>query len=1036
MINCKTKFNANEDKRGDGKCSKCGAKDHKLQNCPEVVCHECNKKGHIRPNCPDKKDHSKDKVAVISDNLSSITESNDEAELAILDSESPEPDMFDVQYTVSDMVAAVITATFKRFCVDSGSTRNVCNSLSWFSSMSTENKHHLTLYGMATQPDGTNVPVPIQCEGFGVVKLKVRLGSSNEYCVLSLNCYYSPSAADNLLSTDLLKQKVNIEIPPQGNKRTHHKIKCELFYSTENNCLYNPRYDIIITLQRRNINSLPEQGSQYEMREIMQTDQDTISFVEDDLDDDENDDSANADENQDNESRFPRRIDDDQGFKTITPAKSYVAPGQNSFQTSYALNIVFFDNLLVSLNINAFDGDIIQPLLSHQNILPNKLIQAVDKAASGTYTNGNYYAHPNFTDEVISRVLQVALRSYTSSPRDTSFTLILPIWRTSSWWQILNKYFDLTITFPAGETDLMLKHISGSGKSKICKSKWAIGVFHICRSTPIKVDSSIIGHCRYNHVSASTLNKLYQSGANLGFKIKETSYILCHICNICKATRPSVLNLSNKLRSDLAEALTSLFMDIHGPINPKSSLGYRFVLGFICACTGYSFIFFLKYKSDSYMCIKEVISILENDKNLPVRFDSSKLTLSSDNAKEFKTEEIDKFCKSKKITQHFSSTYAHHENLYIERLWRTLADASRSMLSMASIQVRFWPLAWKHANQIYNFMPHRTRDDTTASDSPHFRLYKAEPDLSHIRIFGSDAYRYLERSARKGTKATASRAIFGKYVGHDMNTKTILMLDQEQAKVTRSGLVKIIENVDKIGQIISNPDVSVASYEFEKYDSHMLSRPSPFTSRKQFNKISEILEIASYYDETDRETYALIKFKSANAEPIWTPAFHLLYYMAPTFAYATRDMLISFLRTNNGPITGNTNIYYPLFAYVSIIFEDKKYMGFIVSTDAHSTSQYGTILYDSSSNSEVLHQDLSKDSVLNFNNDILLATSDVFVSALYKEPESYKEAMQLPDSSEWKEATNLECKQMFNVKKCLKSIQKYNTMIFQKVLSY
>ena len=244
----------------------------------------------------------------------------------------------------------------------------------------------------------------------------------------------------------------------------------------------------------------------------------------------------------------------------------------------------------------------------------------------------------------------------------------------------------------------------------------------------------------------------------------------------------------------------------------------------------------------------------------------------------------------------------------------------------------------------------------------------------------------------------------------------------EKEIVVASGLVKIIENVDKIGQVISNPDVSVASFEFEKYDAHMSARPNPFTSRKTFSNIPEILDIASYYDESDRETYALIQFTCTNSTPVWTYAYHLLYYVSPNFAYTVRDMLLTFLRTNHSSSTGNTNIYYPLFSYVTANFEEKLYNGFIVSTDAHSQYTYGTILYTTDNTNQVLHQDLPQFAILTFSQDNLFTMSDIFVSAFYKEPDSYREAMQMPDAKEWKAATLSECHQMFVTKKCLKSV--------------
>jgi hypothetical protein len=634
----------------------------------------------------------------------------------------------------------------------------------------------------------------------------------------------------------------------------------------------------------------------------------------------------------------------------------------------------------------------------------------------GDLVNGHYFAFPTFDDLSITELIRVALKCFLSAATTTSFTFVLPASKKASWWPLLTKYFEIILEIESGSKCFSQKN--KEGKYVECSCSQPIVVVHISKDSSIRVDNWLLAHCRFNHMGGSTLNRMIGSGANLGLVFKEaSSFILCHVCHKCKATRPAVRDLTGKIRSALPSPLHELYMDIHGPISPESTLGYRYVIGFICSATGYAFIYFLKRKSESVTAARDLITYLLASKDLPVDFDPSKLTIISDNAKEFTDAEFQKLCETHRIKHDLTSPYAHHQALFIERLWRTLADASRTMLATAGLDNSYWPLAFKHAVHVYRRMPHRTRDESTATESPYFKLYKVEPDLTHLRIFGSDAFSFIEKSAREGGKMIAKRAKYGKYVGHEENLQTILMLDTENKKVYRGGLVKIIENVDEVGRVISNPDVSVPSYQYAEHDSSLYTRPTPFTKKENFKNLTQIHAIATFYDDSDKETYGLVQFTDSTHTETWTLAINILYYMTKETIFKLRDMLYNFLDSIFGPRTGNQNIHFPIFTRVTCVYDDKPYGGIIVSTDAHSKLGYGVILYDTDSNS-VLHQDVSAGDIHEFNVDILYKLTD----NLLPEPTTHRGAMSRPDAHLWREAENTECDAMFNRMQCLDSI--------------
>jgi len=304
------------------------------------------------------------------------------------------------------------------------------------------------------------------------------------------------------------------------------------------------------------------------------------------------------------------------------------------------------------------------------------------------YIRQNFYVFPVLSDLLITDLLRVCLRSFLLHPMETTFTFVLPVWKQSVWWHLVSKYFSVVKVIKAGDDGFIHQRKDGTSINKTYQ--WPMVILHLSRSTRIKLDDWLVAHCRFNHTSGSVLNKLFTSGTNTGLKFHNpASFVLCHVCNRCKATRPDFKNLDAAERSSLHGPLREMYMDIHGPINPSSVMGFRYVLGFICSKTGFAFIYFLIRKSESLDCFRKLIVSLEGNRKLTgdKRFDPSKLTLVSDNAKEFISDDFDKYCASKQINRVFTSTYAHYQALFIERLWRTLAGASRTALTTANLSV-------------------------------------------------------------------------------------------------------------------------------------------------------------------------------------------------------------------------------------------------------------------------------------------------------------------------------------------------------------
>ena len=75
---------------------------------------------------------------------------------------------------------------------------------------------------------------------------------------------------------------------------------------------------------------------------------------------------------------------------------------------------------------------------------------------------------------------------------------------------------------------------------------------------------------------------------------------------------------------------------------------------------------------------------------------------------------------------------------------RTIMEKARTMLLEAHLPESFWAEAVNTAMYLYNRSPTRSLDNMT----PYEAWNGVEPDLSHIKVFGCDAYLFVPNKKR------------------------------------------------------------------------------------------------------------------------------------------------------------------------------------------------------------------------------------------------------------------------------------------------
>ena len=167
-----------------------------------------------------------------------------------------------------------------------------------------------------------------------------------------------------------------------------------------------------------------------------------------------------------------------------------------------------------------------------------------------------------------------------------------------------------------------------------------------------------------------------------------------------------------------------------GVVNVDSVGGSRYYVTFIDDFSSYTFVYFMKSKSDVFAKFKEFVLLMENLTEKKVK------TLRSDNGGQYTSIEFQQFCTEHGIKRELTVPMTTEQNGKAERMNRTVIESTRAMLHHAKMPLKFWAEALNTAVYL------RNRSPTTALDgiTPYECFHGEEPDVRNLRVLGA---RYL-----------------------------------------------------------------------------------------------------------------------------------------------------------------------------------------------------------------------------------------------------------------------------------------------------
>lgn len=195
-------------------------------------------------------------------------------------------------------------------------------------------------------------------------------------------------------------------------------------------------------------------------------------------------------------------------------------------------------------------------------------------------------------------------------------------------------------------------------------------------------------------------------------------------CSSCRLGKLSRMSLVSKEHTS-QKPFDIVFSDVWGPAPVQSSLGHRYFVLFIDDFTRFTWVYFLKNKSEVYDVFIQFEKLIKRQFGKPI------LAFHSDWGGEY--QRLNHYFKATGIVHRIACPYTHEQNGTSERKIRHLVDTSLTLLAHASLPLKYWNYAIEQSAMLINTLP----SDVLQKVSPFFKLFSKDPNYLSFQPFGS-----------------------------------------------------------------------------------------------------------------------------------------------------------------------------------------------------------------------------------------------------------------------------------------------------------
>ncbi|MCO5581806.1 hypothetical protein L7F22_035695 [Adiantum nelumboides] len=245
------------------------------------------------------------------------------------------------------------------------------------------------------------------------------------------------------------------------------------------------------------------------------------------------------------------------------------------------------------------------------------------------------------------------------------------------------------------------------------------------------------------------------------------------VCEPCQLGKQHRVAFPKQASTRASAPLALVHTDLCGPMSTSSLSGLCYMLVLVDDFSRYTWVSFLKLKSEAFGSIRDWKAMVEKEKDLKVK------SIRSDRGGEFLSENFARWCKSEGIRRQLTTPYTPSQNGVVERKNRTIMEMARAMLAHASLPRSYWAEACNTAVYIQNRSPTHALQDMT----PFQAYYGCKPTVSHFRVFGCSAFVHIPKEKRQKVDFKSRKLLF---LGYSTESDAYRLYDPDTRTTTVS----------------------------------------------------------------------------------------------------------------------------------------------------------------------------------------------------------------------------------------------------------
>ena len=272
-------------------------------------------------------------------------------------------------------------------------------------------------------------------------------------------------------------------------------------------------------------------------------------------------------------------------------------------------------------------------------------------------------------------------------------------------------------------------------------------------------DKGSLWHQRLGHLGVASMMKMIQNKMVTGLNIHTCSIDFCGNCAIGKLAKTKFPKGSQRQ----TKPLDIIHMDLCGPMEVPTPSNYRYFMVLVDDATRYTHVSLLKRKEEAFEQFKLFKVRAENFLSRKIK------AIQSDGGGEFISNEFIQYCAKNGIQRRITNAHTPEQNGVAERMNRTLMETARTMLHAKELPKTLWGTAINTACYIRNRCPTSILNNKT----PYEAWTNDKPDISHLKVYGSEAWVHIEKVNRQKWDPKAKRC---RFIGYGTVTKGYLFV--------------------------------------------------------------------------------------------------------------------------------------------------------------------------------------------------------------------------------------------------------------------